>query len=225
MHAGQLPNPDVHGRKKAEHPDLRHPARNDLRRPRSRSAAMYAAAPRDVITFTLIANVGSRRADLFGHLQDRLGDGAGPVLVNGVAAASDHDVAALRRGGSQACLQAGPVRPQPPWETPGGAEHVTGTSGKGRGARRRSPYRDGRLWVAAAQLVRPARAGEPEHPPGRARQNISHLLMRGIDQHQPGHQVRSAPRRQLHQDAAPAMPGQHAGASRVLVITEARSST
>jgi hypothetical protein len=83
----------------------------------------------------VIANVGSRRADLGGHLQDRLDDGIGPVLANGVAAASDHHVAALLRRGSQACLQAGPVRPKPPWET---SEHRDRHVGKGRGARRRS---------------------------------------------------------------------------------------
>ena len=55
-------------------------------------------------------------------LQDRICHRVGPVLVDAMAAAVDHQVAAARSGG-QVLLQAGPVRTKPPRETPGTGRH------------------------------------------------------------------------------------------------------
>ena len=131
-------------------------------------------------------------------LQGRIRHRGGPVLVDAMAAAVDHQVAAARSGGGQVLLQAGPVRAELQREAPGGAEHHDRDVRERPGGGAQFPqHRGARRSVAAAQLITPAVAGEPERLPGQARQAVGHLLMRGIDQHQPRHQVRPAPGQQL----------------------------
>jgi hypothetical protein len=64
-------------------------------------------------------------------------------------------------------------------EALGGAErHDQDVRERPGGGAQFPQHRGARRNVAAAQLITPGRAGEPERPPGQA---VGHLLMRGID--------------------------------------------
>jgi hypothetical protein len=124
------------------------------------------------------------RSYLGDDLQDRVRHGVRPVLVDAVAGAVDHDMAALRGACSQICLQACPVRPEPPREALGGGQHRDRHVGKGPGRAAQLPQcARARRGAAAAQFITPGRAREAERPPGRPRQSIGHLLMRRIDEY------------------------------------------
>ncbi len=157
--------------------------------------------------------VRRRCSRLSGDREDRIGHDVGPVHGDLMAGPVDDDMASLRAGAeSSACRR--PVRAEPTGEAAGSAQDDDGHIGKGPcGGAQLRQGRSGHGGVIVELVVEDGPHDPPPPLEGKG-QAVLHLLVPRIHQDQAGGQVRPAEGRHLDQDAAPAVPCQHAWSCR-----------